>query len=64
MTVYLKKEDKPTKCLECPFINSNDECLLQGEDENFFADSWDDLYSNCPIRTIDEYLKERKLINE
>ncbi len=46
--------DKPEKCLECPFLNGNDECILQDEDSNFTADTWDKLKSSCPLRELPE----------
>lgn len=46
--------DEPKKCLECPMLNGNDECILQDEDANFTSDSWDGLKSSCPLRPVPE----------
>lgn len=46
--------DMPEKCLECPMLNGNDECILQDEDANFKADTWDDLKKNCPLVPMPE----------
>lgn len=47
--VYLTKEDMPKSCMACPFCNGSDECILQDEDANFTADSFDDLRRGCPL---------------
>ena len=52
--VYILEDDMPSKCIECPFVNSSDECILQDNDANFMADSWDDLQQNCPLVAITE----------
>ena len=54
MTVYLKRKDIPQKCYECPFINSDDACILQDEEANSKADSWNDLQKGCPIKSIED----------
>ena len=46
--------DKPEGCLGCPMCNDNDDCVLQDEDENYAADTWDDLMINCPLRKLPE----------
>lgn len=50
--VYLTEEDMPGKCSECPFLNGADECIVQDEDANFNADSWDALKSGCPLEVL------------
>lgn len=54
MNVYLEKQDIPNKCTKCFFINSNDECILQDDDANFMADTWDDLLRNCPLKEVEQ----------
>ena len=51
--------DKPEKCLSCPFLDGNDECILQDNDKNFVADTWEKLYENCPINVqeVCEWIK-------
>lgn len=46
--------DIPESCLKCPLRCANDECILQDEDTNFNADSFDDLRSSCPIKPMPE----------
>ena len=49
--MYLNKDDIPCDCTECLFLNSLDECILQDEHANFYAnDSFDVLMQGCPIR--------------
>lgn len=50
--VYVPSDKLPDRCSKCPFVNSADECILQDEDANFTADSWDDLQKGCPLHTI------------
>lgn len=54
MNVYLEKQDIPNKCTKCFFVNSNDECILQDDDANFMADTWDDLLRNCPLKEVEQ----------
>lgn len=42
--------DMPISCEECPMTNGADECILQDEDANFLADTWDKLREGCPLR--------------
>lgn len=44
--------DMPESCLKCPMINGVDECILQSEDMNFNADTWEDLRNGCPLREL------------
>lgn len=46
--------DMPEKCLKCPMLNENDECILQDEDVSFNAETWDDLRRGCPLRELPE----------
>lgn len=41
--------DMTESCLKCPMLNSSDECILQDEDANFKADSWEALRAGCPL---------------
>ena len=56
--------DEPKKCLECPMLNGNDECILQDEDANFTSDSWEDLKNGCPLRPVPEKQKHSSIYNE
>ena len=51
--IYLTKADIPKSCNQCPFCNGADECMVQNEDANFLADTWDDLRRGCPLEEID-----------
>ena len=46
--------DTPKHCLKCPFLNGTDACIVQDEDANLNADSWDDLMSGCPLKPLPE----------
>jgi len=54
--VYVKHKQKPDKCRECPFLNIDDECILQSNEENFDAEDFEALHSNCPLRTAEAWL--------
>ena len=41
--------DAPENCIDCVMRNGADECILQDEDTNFAADSWEDLRKGCPL---------------
>ena len=32
--IVIKNMNKPERCLSCPFVDSNDECILQDDDKN------------------------------
>ena len=49
--------DMPEKCLECKMLNGSDECILQSDDQNFDADTWDDLMNGCPLRPMPEKMQ-------
>ena len=46
--------DTPESCAQCPFLNGSDECVMQGEDANFDADSFNDLMNRCPLKPLPE----------
>lgn len=47
--------DTPDKCIHCPLLNSEDECIVQDDDANFNAsDSWDELMKGCPLKELPE----------
>lgn len=54
MKVYLEKKDMPDRCEHCPFVNGSDECILQDDDANFEADTWDALFRGCPLISLGE----------
>ena len=47
--IKIERLEKANHCLQCVFRTEYDECLLQDEIENEYAESWDDLYENCPV---------------
>lgn len=61
MKVYLEVEDIPAKCINCPFVNSDDACILQDDDANLAVESWDDLKRNCPIVALPVADRHREL---
>lgn len=46
--------DTPESCAQCPLLNGSDECVMQDEDTNFNADSFDDLMHRCPLKPLPE----------
>lgn len=46
--------DMPEYCTECPLLDGNDECILQDEDSNAFADTFNQLREGCPLRELPE----------
>ena len=50
--------DMPESCIKCPMTNSSDECILQDEDANFKADSWEALRVGCPLVELPEKIPE------
>ena len=51
MGVYIKNMTMPKHCIDCPFMISrdNDDCILQSEESNESAKTWDDLKAKCPL---------------
>lgn len=43
----------PDKCIHCPLLNGNDECIVQDDDANA-SDSWDELMKGCPLMDLPE----------
>ena len=52
--------DMPESCLKCLMLNSSDECILQDEDANFKADSWEALRVGCPLVEMPERMDALK----
>lgn len=50
--------DTPEKCINCPLLNSSDECIMQDEDANFSADTFGDLRAGCPLVELPEKIPE------
>lgn len=50
--------DTPKNCLKCPLLSGADECLMQDEDANFSADSFEDLRAGCPLVEMPEKIPE------
>ena len=55
--------DMPSSCVKCPMLNGRDECILQDEDKNFNADTWEDLKSNCPLKKVPQKKRDTSIIN-
>lgn len=51
MGIYIKNIEMPTKCIDRPFMVSrdNDDCILQSEEANMKANTWDELKNGCPL---------------
>ena len=64
LKVYLEANDIPDKCYHCPFVNSEDACILQDDDANFNADSWDDLQRGCPLIALPDHEQAVPLTSE
>lgn len=55
--------DAPESCMQCPLLNGSDECVMQDEDANFDADSFDDLMLRCPLKPLPEKMKVTGIYN-
>ena len=49
MSVLIKNMEMPENCLKCPMCNSNDECVLQSEEDNALFKSWEEQKDGCPL---------------
>lgn len=49
--------DIPENCLKCPMLNGADECILQDEDANFLADTFNQLREGCPLKELPEKME-------
>lgn len=52
--------DMPEHCINCPMCNGNDECILQDEDANYLADTWEKLKKGCPLREVPKKKEPQK----
>lgn len=52
--------DMPESCSKCLMLNSSDECILQDEDANFVADTWEKLRAGCPLVELPERMDALK----
>jgi len=55
MKYLIEVEEKITRCLDCPFLSSGDECLLQDEYQNAESETFDDQFSKCPLTEVEEW---------
>lgn len=69
MKVYLKRKDIPNYCTECLFVNTVDNCMIQDDncmiqdDDNYLdTTTWDEMYAGCPLRAVEDYVKEVKMV--
>ncbi len=53
--------DKQEKCEGCPMVDGNDECILQDEDANFAADTWEKMHEGCPLANLPERMDALKV---
>lgn len=60
MKVYLERKDIPDYCTKCPFVDCNDNCMLQDDDAYIDTWTWDEMYAGCPLRVVEDYVKERE----
>ena len=44
--------EKASDCIKCPFLNDIDACVLQSDEQNEKAETWEDLQSGCPIKPL------------
>lgn len=51
MSLLIKGIKKPARCIDCVFMvsRSDDDCILQSDEANAKAKSWDDMMSGCPL---------------
>ena len=51
MSVIVKGMKMPTRCIDCPFMVSreNDDCIVQSQEANEKAETWEELIRNCPL---------------
>lgn len=49
--------DMPKSCSKCPMLNGADECILQDEDANFLADTFNQLREGCPLKELPEKME-------
>lgn len=54
MSIAILLLDMPKSCLQCNMLNGSDECVLQDDDDNFNADTFDDLRAGCPLKPMPE----------
>ena len=54
MGVYIKNMTMPKRCIDCPFMISrdDDDCILQSEEANESAKTWNDLKAKCPLKEM------------
>lgn len=45
-------------------LNGSDECILQDEDANFNAETWDDLMNGCPVQKLPDKKDYKNLSDE
>ena len=60
MKVYLERHDIPEFCTECLFVNTVDNCMIQDDDKYLDTWTWDEMYAGCPLRAVEDYVKERE----
>ena len=51
MSILIKGIDMPKRCIDCPFMVSDDDdnCVLQTKEANSHFTSWEDMKANCPL---------------
>lgn len=46
--------EMPENCIKCPLLNGSDECIVQDEETNYYADTFYDLRNGCPLVPMPE----------
>lgn len=60
MKVYLERKDIPGYCTKCPFVDGNDNCIIQDDDAYLDTWTWDEMYAGCPLQAVEDYGKGRE----
>lgn len=45
--------DMPDKCLDCPFKDFDDVCVVMGEKESMKYETFQEMKDNCPLVEVD-----------
>lgn len=50
--IFVRRRDLPDSCAFCPFVNRDDECILQ--EDGGEVGSWDNLMAGCPLQAVED----------
>lgn len=48
--LFIKGMDMPERCIDCPFLDNNDNCILQPNEQGAYT--WEALRKLCPLENI------------